>query len=668
MEKMREVIYNCISNILEREKKEFAKLNEIYKEVSIFLEVDNNTALQSQIRGRLQENCSQYKSFSGVDLFYTEKIRSGNWAVKCNKECVGASNTTKYIRYIKNSFLITHDNWENVELCYNIKENYVLEENQDLIYKGKLVNEIGSLRAKIIIKELVRIRELLYKIKRVNKINDGYGTAFEVFAISTLYSLDYKECINKYIVNGDRDGKIDAIYYAESDKIYIYQIKTNDFDSDDYDKMKTNYGDCLREKCPKDGEDLFKFVEDNKIYLLSKKVQYKSISNKSKRDCNYKPIEIYNMFFEKKLLPESSNNVVLSILKPIIKVNGTSQGNYSTDGANNFVFYISAIELIPRLLKAIGIDPDDYDKETVDLSKYFFDNVRGVLTVNKKMINTIENEPENFVKYNNGINITGEVEDLGQEIIIKNPVINNGQQSITTIIRLGKNLDRVKLSVKVTNESDRTIKGKISQFSNDQVKVKAIDMLSLNPYIRNIQKTILNNKYNDEQYFLEIYSSGKKEYHDIKKKLFKKDCIISLLDFIKLYFSIENSKNLGGWKNNPNTQVEKINIDSDFDKNKSLKVCEAIMKYNNYINTIENKKEKDDLKSADLAFKYLICKEKLNVEEAKDVVGMINNEYYYSQKDDKSKLIDIYKSSNIINKLEEQLKIYKNKNLVGVGK
>ena len=63
--------------------------------------------------------------------------------------------------------------------------------------------------------------------------------------------------------------------------------------------MKTNYGDCLREKCPKNGEDLYKFVEDNKIHLLSKKVQYRSISNKSKRDCNYKPVEIYDMFFEK---------------------------------------------------------------------------------------------------------------------------------------------------------------------------------------------------------------------------------------------------------------------------------------------------------------------------------------------------------------------------------
>lgn len=654
MENMKKVIYDRILNILNRENKKFAKLSEIYNEVALFLEVDNDITLQSQIRGRLQENCSQYKSFCGEDLFYTEKIRSGNWSIKTKK--------TKSIRYINNTYLITHNNWESVEQVSSIKGEHEQEENQDLVYRAKLVYEIGGLKANIIINELNYIRELLYKLKNRKKFNEGYGTAFEVFAVATLYNLDYKECINKYIINGDNDGIIDAIYYADSDNVYIYQIKTNSFDSENYDKMKTNYEDCLRGKCPKDGEDLFNFVEKNLKSLRGKKIHYKSVSNRVKQGINYKPIEIYNVFFENKLLPENSNNIVLSILKPTRKINSISQNNYSTDGNNNFNFYMPANELIGYLLKALGISPNDYDKETVDLSKYFFDNVRGILTVNKKMVKTIETEPYNFVKYNNGINITGEVKDLGPEITIKNPVINNGQQTITTLIRLGKNLDKIMLSVKITNEDDRVIKGRISQFSNEQVKVKAIDMLSLNPHIRNIQKDILNREYNNEKYFLEIYSSGRKNYYDMLKKLYKKNNIIGLLDFIKLYFSVENNKDLGIWKNNPNNQIEKIIIDKDFNQNRSFEVCEAIMKYNNYINDINNKKEKDDLKSADLAFKYLICKEKLSLNEAKDVINMINQEYFYNNQDDKSKLIDIYKSSSIINKLEEQLSIYKKKN------
>lgn len=79
---MKNVIYQCIQNILEREKTEYASLNQIYEEVSTYLEVENNEILQSQIRGRLQECCEQYSSFLGQPLFLTEKPRSGRWTVK----------------------------------------------------------------------------------------------------------------------------------------------------------------------------------------------------------------------------------------------------------------------------------------------------------------------------------------------------------------------------------------------------------------------------------------------------------------------------------------------------------------------------------------------------------------------------------------------------------
>ena len=79
---MKEAIYICIKNILNKNNKEYAKLSEIYEEVSFFLETENNKALQSQIRGRLQECCEQYSSFTGEALFLTEKIRSGNWTIK----------------------------------------------------------------------------------------------------------------------------------------------------------------------------------------------------------------------------------------------------------------------------------------------------------------------------------------------------------------------------------------------------------------------------------------------------------------------------------------------------------------------------------------------------------------------------------------------------------
>lgn len=69
---LKDVIYICIENILTRDNKKYAKLKEIYEEVSRYLEVENNEILQSQIRGRLQEHSRQYPtSFNGESLFFT---------------------------------------------------------------------------------------------------------------------------------------------------------------------------------------------------------------------------------------------------------------------------------------------------------------------------------------------------------------------------------------------------------------------------------------------------------------------------------------------------------------------------------------------------------------------------------------------------------------------
>jgi len=506
---------------------------------------------------------------------------------------------------------------------------------------------------------------LLKRIKLINDINDGYGLAFEVFSVSVIHNIDYEECINKYIIHGDNDGKIDAIYYGEEYNIYVYQIKTNNISDNIYSEMKSNYDDCELGIQPKNGKELYDFIKSNKAYLNDKKINLRSVSTNSKRKTNYKPKEIYDKFFKNKLLPPNTNGLSLIIPKPrIINEEGIKdQYNISTDGQNNFTFYINAKDLISHLLEALGINTNEYNKDSIDISKYFSDNVRGVLSVNKRMVYTIENEPENFIKYNNGISITGEVSDQGNKIKIVNPVINNGQQTITTLIKINKNLNKINIPVKITNETNIIVKGNISRYSNEQVKVKSIDMLSLNPFIRQIQSIIFETEYNKENYFLEIYSSGKKSYYEIIKKMYKSNNIIDLLDFIKLYFSVENNKDLGLWKNSPNMQVDKTEINNFIDVNKSFKVCESIAKYENFICSVTNKKEKDDFKSADLAFKYLMCKENLTEEEAAYIIKSINQKYYYDIADEKSKLIDIYKSSTIITKIEEELKLYRNKKI-----
>ncbi len=610
--------------------------------------------MQSQIRGRLQNFCNQYSNFKGLSLFETEKVRSGNWTI------VKKYNKCRFVRYVNNTYLVTNDDWLSQEKRKYITEKYELEENNDNIYKAKLVEEEGHEKAEIILGELRKIRNLLWKFKGIDKVNDGFGTAFEVFAISAFYNISYEEVIKKYIINGDLDGKIDAIYYGKAGEVHIYQIKLGDICDTAYDMMRKNYNMCSIGQVPENGRDLYDFITKNINVLNDRIPVYRSISKNSTKSTNITPKQIYEKFFINRLLPKDNNGLTLYIRKPELSSGFNFQYNVSTDGNNNFFFYIKAKDLIDCLFKAIGVEIGCSNKEKIDLSKYFYNNVRGKLASNKKMEYTIEFEPENFIKYNNGINITGHVVDQENKIKIENPVINNGQQTITTLIDLNKNLDKVMLPVKITNETDKIIRGKISQFSNEQQKVKAIDMLSINSFIRDIQEVIIDGEYNGEKYFLEIYSSGEKENEDIIRKIYKDSNIISLLDFIKLYFSVENSKDLGAWKNSAILKVEETDINNPFSKEKSFKVCEVIKRFNNYINEVAEKTEKDNLKSADLAFKYLLCRENLKENEALFIINEINRKYYYDSKYKRSKLIDIYKSPTIINKIEKELELFRN--------
>lgn len=651
-EKLKYVIQECIKNITQRERKEYATLKEIYQEVADFLETENNYILKSQIRGRLQENCIESKSFNGENLFTTEKVRSGKWK---NVEEAEEANSKKYIRSEKNNFIITTDNWKSQEEVRTISNEYSLEENLDQVYRIKLCQKIGKERAGFIIKDLDYIRKLLKQKKNIDEKENGYGLSFEVLAVSTIHHISYEESIEKYIVHGSLDGGIDAIYY-NGKKVIVYQIKIGNIKDNAYEIMKKNYLDCRQGIEPQNGKDLFCFIQKNKTNLDRKDVIYASVSKNSNKKSNYLPEEIYQKYFENKFLPPSTNELVLIIPKPRIEDGNTL--NVSKLDNNNFVFFLSAKKLIEYLLKAINVE--NTEQELDSFTKYFYDNVRGELKTNKKMLHTIESEPENFVKFNNGVSITGEVYDHGGEIEIMNPVINNGQQTIMTLIKNQENLENVFLSIKITNEVDLEVKSKISEYTNDQVKVKPIDMLSLNKNIRDIQKKIYHSTYHDQNYFLKISSSGIRGYEECLNKLYKDNHIIELLDFIKLYFSIQNKKELGNWKNSPNLQVEKTEFNEPFDLTLSLKVCETNALFSTFLNQISEKKEKDDLKSADLAFKYLLCKENLTTEQAYEVIKNINQKYYYSLQDEKSKLIDIYKSSTIIERLEAEVEKIKN--------
>ena len=88
------VIGQAISNIIAKTREEYASLKDIYEEVARLKNVDNDLGLQAQIRGRLQECCSQYKEYLGKDNFFqTKDIRSGLF----KNRITGETELTPYI-------------------------------------------------------------------------------------------------------------------------------------------------------------------------------------------------------------------------------------------------------------------------------------------------------------------------------------------------------------------------------------------------------------------------------------------------------------------------------------------------------------------------------------------------------------------------------------------
>lgn len=557
---------------------------------------------------------------------------------------------TKIIRYKDRKFFLSKDNWKTFEVLVNHTEEADEEKSADIITKVKFIYELGKNKAELIINELDNIR-CLFNLSK----DDGYGHAFEIFAISVLHNLDYNTIFNNNIVNGKEDGKIDAIYWNDFEVI-LYQIKLDMLPSGIKKTMKENYLEYLESGniSSNNSSDLLDFCLRNRNNLTREK-NFKIVTISTNLSLNnYTPIDICGKFFEYQIICKN-NNLRLTLDVPRVRSSNSETSNSLTRSKNDvYAFFIDAKSFVEQLLSCEGVSTKD------NLYKYFYDNVRGKLGLNKNMILTIDNEPENFVKFNNGITITGKVDyvDTVGTLIVNNPIISNGQQTVWNLVSKYPKIDNIDVLVILKNDSDFAIKSKIARYTNEQKLIKPIDLLSLDEGIRNLQEKIYNLSENTNDVFLELNSSGEKNYTKIVKKIYTKYGIIGLNEFCKLYFSTEDLK-LGNWKSNVSSMIsELLNRNIVYDIEKALMVCNIIKKYKIYMDDIEDTKEKNNLKVADLAFMFIMFMYNLNEEEAHEIINKINNKYYFEIPDNekKSKLIDLYKSNDIYLKIQEVVK------------
>ncbi len=550
--------------------------------------------------------------------------------------------------------LYTINEWKTFEIG-NLSEYRDYDEEYNQIIRNEVMIRyyLGNEDlAKIVINELKFIQ------KKYNFVSDNdYGRAFEIFAISVIHNLDYQFAKDKYIVNGSDDGGIDAVYFDDKDN-YIYQIKMgSDFEVGELQRIKNNYtsyktddeiheanSSNLKSFLTRNKEEVKNPTKNMRVRIItSKKIDSSILGN----DEIISPKEIYEKYFKNKFI--NKKNGIKLILK-------TSK-NYITLNNDMYIYISSAQEFIDSLFNCNNVSCDD------DLYKYFFDNVRGnIIKDNVDDIDvTIKDNPENFIKYNNGITITGEIEKYDSDSIsttfkVEEPTINNGQQTIWHLVKYKGNLNNVKLLIILKNETDENIKSNISRYTNTQKRVSNLDLMSIKNNVRSIQEKLFD-KYFTKGWFLETVSSGKKVYSDILKQIHSNKSIIKLSDFLKLYYSLNDKKKLGRWKSSISSSInEYLDKEDDFDFDQSILVCETILKYNNYINGLKNKDDVSKLKHADLSFMYIMAKYNYSADETAKIIDIINDNYFRKTPSTSRSLNNLYKSDQIIEYIEEAIK------------
>ena len=153
--------------------------------------------------------------------------------------------------------------------------------------------------------------------------------------------------------------------------------------------------------------------------------------------------------------------------------------------------------------------------DLVERNRYILDNnIRHHLghrmKVNKGIRNTLEECPEKFAEYNNGLTMTSvDFNALEGKIECDSPIIVNGAQTshgILDVSKKTKNLD-AEIQLKIIKTDDEEQQKNITRFSNSQNAVKGKDLVALEDFWKSISFQIEKRT----GYFFE-YQSGSWDY------------------------------------------------------------------------------------------------------------------------------------------------------------
>lgn len=569
--------------------------------------------------------------------------------------------------FCQGKYHYSEDEFNHYESSNDFLPDCEEERDEDIKARLKIFLKYKEPKSTIFWERLKKIRKELQEINpEICYTGMGYGAEFEIFAVSVLHQLTDVQAY-KTIVHGNLDGKVDAIV-EEGSIAYAYQIKMDKLsDTNVTSEMKSNINKILRGETVDIVISHLKSFIDTHPSLLEKRFVYRTISDGNTSQNNITPSKILQIYFENALLPHEKSKLTLTLpiekhdiyvdAEPIRDVSNYIYHAAGTQKPTSVFLFVNASKMIENLNNQGVTSIDD---------RLFYDNIRGKLGDNTAMRETIEDNPEMFVLYNNGLSVLGEWKQRELDFVVENPSFVNGQQTLFNLMKAKENgvdLSKITIPVFIKSANSTYEKQNIAFYNNSQRSVKEIDLLSLHDDIRQAQRYLLDkayqNNFNENCYYLKIISNGERDSDIFAKSLFKKENIIPLSDFVRLYWILDRKERLGDWKNNISKMLRAEFIEKKYrilSKN-CERVCDIIVVFNKFL-AEQTPEMRKIYKNSDVVFMYLLnsfsSKRAKRIEMAKKVVDYINDKIYSERKEkfEKAKLIDLYKSNEILTHID----------------
>lgn len=515
------------------------------------------------------------------------------------------------IKYLKdgNKYYCTNNEWGSI-WSSAIAPNTGVEVNRSTLSKNEMTKQKIFKKYPLFYEAIISDFEYINKLlkEQYEKLNltypeqyhlndeelndDGYGHAYEVFALATELNKPYQQTIDENIIIGSDDGKVDGLVVdtsdANNDIFSFYQVKISNMKVQDFQVFLSNTYKIIRKQPIADASDLVYVIEnlginwhktrDRKIILISDAnipgdQSIKFISNDS----------IFEKYIANRVTIRSNNYLSLVLKK--------DKREFAICNNDYFAFY-SAKQLIEEIISLTQKQDSVFDS-------LFMDNVRRTVKKSadkfKKVLDNIDDKV-NFHLYNNGISICGDVKCAETGTTVVNPMVINGQQTLRALYNLylsntGLIDDKVfvPLFIKNVKIDDLELRHNIAKYNNTQSKIADNDFMSIDPNARLIQSKILKNTDN---LYLDIISNGTDSTKHLIERIYDNN-VVSIADFIRLALTIENPLKMGTYKNKQNFAPETTapvlkkysSLDSD-----CKKICEKIIEYYKFISTNKDTK------------------------------------------------------------------------------